>query len=130
MNMSRSKTLLEVVGVSVHYGGVRALEPTSFSVEDHSQTVILGPNGAGKTSLLRALAGAVPVRTGRVMLRGENITSAAAFKRVKRGIALVPEGRGRLPTLTVRDNLILGWESAAVARREPYERELSRIFDL
>ena len=130
MKMSPSKTLLEVEGVSVHYGGVRALEPTTFSVAEHSQTLILGPNGAGKTSLLRALAGAVPARTGRVVLTGVNITSLAAFKRVKRGIALVPEGRGRLPTLTVSDNLTLGWESAPASRREPYERELSRIFDL
>ncbi len=124
------RPLLEVEGVSVQYGGVRALEPTSLSIEENSLTVILGPNGAGKTSLLRALAGAVPVRAGRIVLNGRDVTGLPAFRRVRQGLALVPEGRGRLPTLTVRDNLILGWESAPSERRDRYESELSRIFAL
>ena len=122
--------LLRVEKISVQYGGVLALAPISFTVAEHSLTLVLGPNGAGKSSLLRALAGAAPVRSGRVLLEGADITAVPAFKRVKRGIALVPEGRGRLPTLSVRDNLILGWNSAPPERREPYEAEMTRIFGL
>jgi branched-chain amino acid transport system ATP-binding protein len=122
--------LLQVDGVGVRYGGVLALEPTSFAVEEGSLTLILGPNGAGKTSLLKALAGAVQPRSGRVLLKGEDITRLPAFKRVRHGISLVPEGRGRLPTLSVRDNLILGWTSSPRERRSAYDDELARIFDL
>jgi branched-chain amino acid transport system ATP-binding protein len=127
---SAAPALLQVDGVAVRYGGVRALEPTSFSVEEGSLTLILGPNGAGKSSLLKALAGAVIPRSGRVLLKGEDITRLPAFRRVGHGISLVPEGRGRLPTLTVSDNLILGWSSAPARRRAAYEAELARIFDL
>jgi branched-chain amino acid transport system ATP-binding protein len=124
------RPLLHVENLSVRYGGVVALAPFSLDIAEHSLTLVLGPNGAGKSSLLRALAGAVPVRSGRILLEGDEITAVPAFRRVKRGIALVPEGRGRLPTLTVHDNLVLGWSSAPHARREPFEPEMARIFGL
>jgi branched-chain amino acid transport system ATP-binding protein len=122
--------LLRVENLSVQYGGVLALQPIGFDVEEHSLTLVLGPNGAGKSSLLRALAGAIPVRSGRVVLGGQDITAVPAFRRVRRGIALVPEGRGRLPTLSVRDNLILGWNGAPSALRDPQEAALARMFEL
>jgi branched-chain amino acid transport system ATP-binding protein len=125
-----AKPLLQVQGIAVQYGGVRALEPTSFSVPENSLTLILGPNGAGKTSLLKAIAGAVRVRTGRVLVDGADVTHVPAFRRVKDGIVLVPEGRGRLPTLSVRDNLVLGWEAAPHQRRGSLDLELARIFEL
>jgi branched-chain amino acid transport system ATP-binding protein len=122
--------LLQVRNLSVQYGGVLALEPVSFDVSAHSLTLVLGPNGAGKSSLLRALAGAVPLRSGSVVLAGEDVTTVPAFRRVRRGIALVPEGRGRLPTLSVRDNLILGWNAAPAALREPQETAMAEMFKL
>jgi len=122
--------LLRVEDVSVRYGGVLALEPMSFSVGEGGLVLILGPNGAGKTSLLRALAGAVPLRSGRVVLAGGDISRVPAFLRVKRGIALVPEGRGRLPTLTVRENLIIGWQSAPPQRQTAFSTDLDWIFEL
>ena len=66
----------------MQYGGVRALEPTDLAVEENSLTLIFGPNGAGKISLLRALAGAVPARTGRIVLQRRDITAMPAFRRV------------------------------------------------
>jgi len=122
--------LLHVENLSVRYGGVVALAPFNLDIAEHSLTLVLGPNGAGKSSLLRALAGAAPIRSGRVLLEGDDITVMPAFRRVKRGIALVPEGRGRLPTLTVHDNLVLGWSSAPHGRRETYDTEMARIFGL
>jgi len=128
--MQDAKIMLRVESVSVRYGNVRALEPMSFSAAEHSLTLILGPNGAGKTSLLRALAGAVSAGAGHVILDDTDITALPAHRRVKRGIALVPEGRGRLPSLSVRDNLILGWYSAPAERRGDIDGEFSRMFDL
>jgi branched-chain amino acid transport system ATP-binding protein len=128
--VARASEILRAEGVAVQYGGVLALEPLSLSVEEGGLVLILGPNGAGKTSLLKALAGVVPLRAGAIRLAGHDISRVPAFRRVKRGISLVPEGRGRLPTLSVRDNLILGWHSAAAERRDPFEASLERIFAL
>jgi branched-chain amino acid transport system ATP-binding protein len=125
-----ARDLLRVENVSVQYGGVLALQPISFSVEEGGLVLILGPNGAGKSSLLRALAGAVPLRSGRVFLAGNDIGRIPAFVRVKRGISLVPEGRGRLPTLTVRENLIIGWQAAPPARRSSFAEGVDEIFQL
>jgi branched-chain amino acid transport system ATP-binding protein len=128
--MASGDEILRAEGVAVQYGGVLALEPISLSIEEGGLVLILGPNGAGKTSLLKALAGVVPLRAGQVRLAGHDISRVPAFRRVKRGISLVPEGRGRLPSLSVRDNLILGWHSAAPERREAFEASLERIFGL
>jgi branched-chain amino acid transport system ATP-binding protein len=122
--------LLRVDDVAVQYGGVRALEPISLSLGDGDLILVLGQNGAGKSSLLRAIAGAAPTRSGSVVLQDRDISRVPAFRRVKRGIALVPEGRGRLPTLTVRDNLVLGWNASAPERRFEFEVGLDRIFTL
>jgi branched-chain amino acid transport system ATP-binding protein len=122
--------LLRVENISVQYGGVLALHPISFEAGERSLTLILGPNGAGKSSLLRALAGAISVRSGRVVLAGRDLTAVPAFRRVRLGIALVPEGRGRLPTLSVRDNLILGWHSARPELRGSQDAALDEMFDL
>ncbi|MFI5012309.1 MAG: ABC transporter ATP-binding protein [Hyphomicrobiales bacterium] len=126
----RGGELLRADGVAVQYGGVRAIKSISLTVEEGRLVLILGPNGAGKTSLLRALAGAVPLRSGRVMLAGHDVSRLPAHLRVKRGVSLVPEGRGRLPGLSVRDNLILGWQAAPAGRRSVFAAELDRIFEL
>lgn len=122
--------LLRAEKVAVRYGGVQALQPISFALEEGSVALILGPNGAGKTSLLRALVGAVLQSSGRVFLRGEDVSRVPTHRRVRRGIALVPEGRGRLPTLNVRENLLIGWTAAPPERRVPFETELERVVEL
>jgi branched-chain amino acid transport system ATP-binding protein len=121
---SPSAALLEARDVAIQYGGVQALEPLSISVEEGSLTLILGPNGAGKTSFLKALAGAVLPRSGRVLIGGQDVTVVPAHRRVKLGVSLVPEGRGRLPSLSVEDNLQIGWHAAARDRRGDYKREV------
>jgi branched-chain amino acid transport system ATP-binding protein len=127
---SPSAALLEARDVAIQYGGVQALEPLSISVEEGSLTLILGPNGAGKTSFLKALAGAVLPRSGRVLIGGQDVTVVPAHRRVKLGVSLVPEGRGRLPSLSVEDNLQIGWHAAARDRRGDYKREVEKIFEL
>jgi branched-chain amino acid transport system ATP-binding protein len=104
--------VLKAEDVAVRYGGVEALRPISLTIERGGLLLVLGPNGAGKTSLLRALAGAVPMRSGRVVLDGRDVSRLPAHRRSRAGMALVPEGRGRLPGLTVEENLELGRRAA------------------
>jgi branched-chain amino acid transport system ATP-binding protein len=109
--------LLRAERVAVRYGRIDALHPISLAAAPGSLTLVLGPNGAGKTTLVKALAGAAVLRAGQVFLGEEDISWLPAHRRVRLGIALVPEGRGRLPGLSVRDNLVLGWNGAARERR-------------
>jgi branched-chain amino acid transport system ATP-binding protein len=125
--------LLTVDGLAVSYGAVNALESLSFTLEWGGLVLVLGPNGAGKSSLVRALAGAAPIRAGRVVLEGADVTRVPAFRRVRHGVSLVPEGRGTLPGLSVRDNLDLGWHAAPPDRRRPVEesiREMTELFPI
>ena len=122
--------LLQVEQVCVHYGKIVALQATSFSVGRGGLVLVLGPNGAGKSTLLKALAGSVALRSGRVVLAGKDISDVPAHQRVKSGIALVPEGRGRLPGLSVKENLDLGWHAAAPARRDVYATGIDEVLTL
>lgn len=108
--------MLRVEGLSVRYGPVTAVRDISFSCEPGRILSLLGTNGAGKTSTLMAIAGAAPaVVSGRLLLDGDDIGSLAPEARVRRGLALVPERRRILSTLTVRENLQLA--AAAGAHR-------------
>lgn len=122
--------VLSAEALAVSYGRVRALRSASLSVRPGGLVLVLGLNGAGKTTLMRALAGLVPVRAGRVSLCGRDVTRLPAHRRARRGISLVPEGRGVLPGLTVRDNLDLGWHTAPRGRRESLDATISRVLEL
>ncbi|GGH37031.1 ABC transporter ATP-binding protein [Microbacterium album] len=100
-------TLLELTDVTASYGPVQVLEGVSLSVPDGGAVGILGANGAGKTTTLRAISGVV--RTGgRIVFDGQDIRGLRPDQVASRGIAHVPEGRGTLPNLTVRENLMVG----------------------
>ena len=101
-------SLLELDGVEARYGPVRALHGISLHVGEGELVAVLGANGAGKTSLLRTICGLVRPTTGRVLLKGEDITGWAVERIVRRGLAHVPEGRGVIGELTVAENLRLG----------------------
>src|SRR2546423_916162 len=128
--MPARSDVLTVDGLAVSYGAVSALRPISFSVPEGGLVLVLGPNGAGKSSLVRSLAGAVRPRAGRVLLAGDDVTRLPAHRRVGRGVALVPEGRGTLPGLSVLDNLDLGWHSAPQPRRRPWAESLAELTTL
>jgi branched-chain amino acid transport system ATP-binding protein len=117
--------MLTVEDLTTDYGAVRAVDGVSFEVADGSVTAVLGANGAGKTSLLRTITGLVPASRGRVTLAGEDITGLAVEQIVRRGLSLVPEGRGVIAELTVEENLRLGglWRAREAA-------PLQEIFDL
>lgn len=100
-------TLLELTDVTASYGKVQVLEGVSLAVPDGGAVGILGANGAGKTTTLRAISGTVHVG-GRIVFDGTDITHAGPERVASLGIAHVPEGRGTLPNLSVRENLMVG----------------------
>lgn len=97
--------LLEVDALSVRYGGLTALEDVSLAVPEASVVALLGANGAGKSTLLKAVAGLVEPSAGEVRLQGSDLDGASPHERARRGLCLIPEGRGIFPALTVADNL-------------------------
>ena len=100
--------MLKLSSLSVAYGGLHALSDVSLDVGDGEFVTIVGPNGAGKTTLLKAIAGAVPLATGRIEYGGTDIGRWPAHVRARRGIAHVPEGRKVFTSMTVLENLEMG----------------------
>jgi len=100
--------MLEVKNIEVSYGEFLALRGISFTVEEGELVTIIGANGAGKSTILRAVMGLVKCRKGKILFRGEDITSSPSHQRARLGMSLVPEGRKIFPDLTVAENLIMG----------------------
>lgn len=94
--------------LSVAYGDALALDGVSLSVQSGEVTTLIGTNGAGKTTLIRAIAGLLPVRSGQVSFDGRDITGRASHRICDLGIGQVAEGRQVFPTLSVRENLLMG----------------------
>jgi len=107
-------TLLHLQGLVAGYGPIRALDDVSLEVGAGETVAIVGANGAGKTSLLMAISGLVPLRSGQIRYQGRPLAGVSPHEIARAGIGHVPEGRRIFPSLTVRENLELG----AVARRE------------
>jgi branched-chain amino acid transport system ATP-binding protein len=117
-----AEPLLELNDVEARYGPVQALHGVSLRVEAGELVAVLGANGAGKTTTLRAISGTVR-RSGEIVFDGERISRRSPESLARRGIAHVPEGRGTLTELSVRENLRLG---AYVRRRGAAVREDER----
>lgn len=100
--------MLEIEGLHVAYGHVRAVDGISLSVGGGQIVALIGANGAGKSTTLAALSGLVRPAAGRIVFEGEEITRLAAHDIVGRGIIHVPEGRAILSQMTIEENLELG----------------------
>ena len=109
--------LLEVSGLQVNYGLIKAIRGVDFHVDAGEIVALIGANGAGKTTIMHALSGLIPKAAGRVLFDGEDITATPAHKLVPLGMAQVPEGRRIFQELTVAENLTLG----AYTRRDRAE---------
>jgi len=107
-------SLLEVRGLEVRYGGIRAVKGIDLEVNEGELVCLIGANGAGKSSTLKAICGLVPTRLGRVLYAGEDLSGLPVHALPRRGLVMVPEGRGIFPQLTVAENLAMG----AYARRD------------
>ncbi|MCH8167506.1 MAG: ABC transporter ATP-binding protein [Proteobacteria bacterium] len=100
--------MLEVSGLQVRYGAIRAVRDVSLRLAEGELVTLLGANGAGKSSTLMCIAGALRAAAGSIRLDGEDVTSATPEAMVRRGVATVPETRDVFPDLTVAENLRLG----------------------
>jgi urea transport system ATP-binding protein len=99
--------MLEIVGVTAGYGRTMVLFDVDLSIPVGGAAAVMGHNGAGKTTLLRVAVGQIPVRSGKVLLDGEDVTKLAPNKRVKRGLGYVPQGQVCFPQMTTLENLQL-----------------------
>ena len=120
--------LLELKRLEVGYGGIRAVKGIDLSVARGELVCLIGTNGAGKTTTLKAIAGLLPVAADSILYEGAPIGGTRSFELVRRGLALVPEGRGVFGQLTVVENLAMGAyvrsDSAAV------RQDLEHVFTL
>ncbi len=131
--MADDTAVLAAHAITVRHGQLVALHGVDVEVRAGEVLAIVGANGAGKSTLLRTLAG-LHRTDGRIRLNGEDITRLPAYVRVRRGIALVPEGRRLYPSLTVEENLLVGtasgrrgdWDIAAVLDLFPWMRDRRR----
>ena len=100
-----AEPMLELVGVAAGYGRTMVLFDVDLSIPVGGAASVMGHNGAGKTTLLRVAVGEIPVRSGTVLLDGEDVTKLAPNRRVKRGLGYVPQGQRCFPQLTTMENL-------------------------
>ncbi|KON81509.1 ABC transporter ATP-binding protein [Azoarcus sp. PA01] len=126
MNPSPASPLLRLDGVQIAYGGIHAVKGIDLALQRGERVSLIGANGAGKTTTLNAIAGLLPLARGEIRYDGDSIGQLPAHKRLRRGIALVPEGRGIFTRLTVEENLRMG----AYARRDAagIEADLDRVY--
>lgn len=126
--MNALANLLEVRGLKISYGGINAVKGVDLEIGDGELVALIGANGAGKSTTLRALCGLLPIDAGSIKYRGKDIAGCACHETVKQGIALVPEGRGVFPHLTVAENLAMGAYSRSDAAA--IDKDIARVYAL
>lgn len=120
--------MLRVTGLKVAYGGIAAVKGIDLTVGAGERVTLIGANGAGKTTTLKALSGVCRPAAGRILYNERDVTGWPAFRLVRQGLALVPEGRGIFGRLTVAENLRMG--AYCRSDRHNIEPDCARIFDL
>jgi branched-chain amino acid transport system ATP-binding protein len=122
-----TEAILEIVGLTISYGQVRAVSDINLSVLSGRITTLIGSNGAGKTTIMKGVTGLKQVASGSARFCGEQLAGRQADAIVAAGVSLVPEGRRLFPTMTVRENLEIGayLRSDAAAIRGDFDRVLA-----
>jgi branched-chain amino acid transport system ATP-binding protein len=100
--------ILDFKNVELYYDHVYALKGVSIQVDEGETVALIGANGAGKSSILRAITGLAPIKSGEIHYMGERLDGTQAAKIVEMGISMVPEGRRVFPYMSVKDNLLMG----------------------
>jgi urea transport system ATP-binding protein len=118
--------MLTIANINQYYGGSHILRDVSLEAKAGEVTVVLGRNGVGKTTLLKALMGLVPVKTGSIALEGRPIHTRTPYERARAGIGFVPQGREIFARLTVEENLRMGLATRSGAT--PVPAELFELF--
>ncbi len=120
-------TLLEIRGLEVRYGGIRAVKGIDLEIAAGELVCLIGANGAGKSSTLRAVSGLAPIAPGSIRFGGRDLAGIPAFARARAGLVMVPEGRGVFAQLSVAENLAMG----AYARADAgVASDRARVFEL
>ena len=120
--------MLEVEHLSSGYGLVQILWDVSFTIKEKEIVSIIGPNGAGKTTLVKTIVGLLPARTGNIRFKGENVEKLPPYEIVKRGMALIPEGRDIFPRMTVDENIRLG--AYTISNKTKVTESKTRAYDI
>ena len=125
---SAKPPLLALERLAVSYGGIQAVKGIDVVVGDGELVCLIGANGAGKTTTLKGICGLLPIKSGTIHYDGDDITGAASFKLVRRGLAMVPEGRGMFGALTIEENLAMG--AYTRTDRAAIKADADRVFGL
>jgi len=125
---SGAGTVLELTRVEIAYGGIQAVKGIDLHVDRGELVCLIGANGAGKTTTLKGITGVERVKAGTIRFQGENVTGRPSFELVRKGLAMVPEGRGVFGALTIEENLAMG----AYIRSDAsgIRSDIERVFDL
>ncbi len=120
--------LLRVHDLKIAYGGIQAVKGIDLELAAGETVCLIGANGAGKTTTLNAIAGVLPIAGGDIHYKAERINAVPAHRRLRAGIALVPEGRGIFTRLTVEENLRMGAYSRS--DKAAIEADLERVYTM
>ncbi len=119
--------ILNTKNISLYYGKAMALDDVSIDISDGSVVTMIGANGAGKSTVLRAISGLAPIKSGEIWFSGKRIDGLSPTQIVKMGIIHVPEGRRLFPSLSVISNLELG---ASLRKDKPgIKKDMDEIFE-
>jgi branched-chain amino acid transport system ATP-binding protein len=120
--------LLALNRLEVAYGGIHAVKGIDLTVDQGELVCLIGANGAGKTTTLKGITGLQPVKSGTIHYDGEDVTGKPAFQLVRKGLCMVPEGRGVFGALTIEENLAMG--AYARSDRAAIGQDVERVFGL
>ena len=128
MQTKPGSPLLKLQNLQISYGGIQAVKGIDLELWAGELVCLIGANGAGKTTTLNAIAGVQPIAGGDILYAGDTINVLPAHKRLRRGVALVPEGRGIFTRLTVEENLRMG----AYSRNDKagIEADIERVYTM
>jgi branched-chain amino acid transport system ATP-binding protein len=125
---AKATPLLELSKLAVSYGGIQAVRGIDLHVDRGELICLIGANGAGKTTTLKGICGLQPVQGGSIRYGGEDIGGRPAFELVRRGLAMVPEGRGVFGALTIEENLAMG--AYIRSDRGQIAADIERVYEL
>jgi urea transport system ATP-binding protein len=121
----KRETVLNVSNVRVSYGESVVVEGASLEVKAGEVICLMGRNGAGKTTLMKSIMGILPQRSGHILLFGHDSRRWPSYRRARRGVGYVPQGRGIFPYLTVMENILVGTEASEGDHEEKLEEVLT-----
>ena len=122
----KQETLLQLKNISVHYGGIHALENVNMSLDEGEIVALMGPNGAGKSTILKSIFGLAPIHSGAVFWH-EKAYHPVTHQMVERGISFVPQGKRVFPRLTVEENIEIG--GLHVKNKAERDRRMQEMFE-